>query len=102
MAAKADMIGYACASATLSHGRAFDRRLCNDIETKSGVPAVASAGAMVEALQRLDISSIGFASPYVKELNHDAVLFFESASSGVLNSANIGSNFSSVEQGSAL
>lgn len=99
MAAKVDVIGYACASATLSHGWAFDRWLCKDIEAKSGVPAVTTSGAMVEALQHLDISSIGFASPYVEELNRDAVSFFESAGIEVANCANTGSTLSSAEQG---
>jgi maleate isomerase/arylmalonate decarboxylase len=99
MAAKVDVIGYGCASATLSCGWDFDRQLCKDIEAKSGVPAVTTSGAMVEALRGLGISTIGFASPYVEELNHDAVSFFESAGINVVNCANVGTALSSVEQG---
>ena len=47
----------------------------------------------------MDITTIGFASPYVETLNHDAVSFFESAGINVVNCANVGAELSSVEQG---
>lgn len=99
MAAKVDVIGYGCASATLSCGWQFDRELCQSIKAKSGVPTVTASGAMVEALQLRGLSSIGFASPYVEELNHDAVSFFKSAGIEVVECANPGSDLSSTEQG---
>lgn len=98
-AARVKVIGYACASATLSCGWTFDRHLRADMEAKAGVPAVTVAGAMIEALAVLKASRIGFASPYVGDLNRKAVAFFAEAGIQAVNCADIGAALSSLEQG---
>lgn len=98
-AARVNVIGYGCASATLSCGWTFDRRLCADMEAKAEIPAVTVAGAMVEALSALNASRIGFTSPYVGELNRKATAFFVEAGIQVVNRADVGTALSSVEQG---
>lgn len=97
--AKVDIIGYGCTSASLSSGREFDLQLAKEISTISGVRAVTTSGALVEALQLRGFSTIGFASPYVEEINRDAVAYFKSAGIKVVKCANIGSNLSSTGQG---
>ncbi len=70
-----DVIFYGCTSATLTHGPSFDRELAKQIKRDSGAETVTAAGALVHALQALDIKRIGFASPYVPALNDLAVAF---------------------------
>lgn len=75
--AEVELIAYACTSATLAEGPEFDRRFCAEIEQKSGVPAVTTAGAIVEALQDLGAGRVAFTSPYVPDLNRESVEFIE-------------------------
>ncbi|MEH6579724.1 MAG: aspartate/glutamate racemase family protein [Amphritea sp.] len=98
-AAKVNVIGYGCASATLSCGLDFDRRLREDMQAKAGVPVVTVAGAMVEALALLDATRIAFTSPYVRDLNRESASFFEEAGIQVVNFADHAKALSSVEQG---
>lgn len=73
--ARPDVILYGCTSATLSHGREFDRMLVEKVAALSGAAAVTAAGAVVESLQALGVMRIGFGSPYVADLNDRAVAF---------------------------
>lgn len=70
-----DVIFYGCTSATLTHGPTFDRALAERIKADSGAETVTAAGALVHALQTLDVTHIGFASPYVAAINDMAVDF---------------------------
>jgi len=72
---KPDVVWYGCTSATLTHGRTFDRQLAARINAKSGASTVTAAGALVHALQTLGATKIGFASPYTKDINQEAVNF---------------------------
>ena len=76
-----DVILYGCTSATLTHGPAFDRDLAARIKAQSGAETVTAAGALAHALEILGINRIGFASPYVSEINEMATGFL--AQSGV-------------------
>ena len=98
-AARVNVVGYACASATLSCGWVFDARLRADMEARAGVPVVTAAGAMVEAISALGASRIGFTSPYVGELNRKAAAFFGDAGIQVVKRADFGTALTSVEQG---
>lgn len=73
--AKPDVVLYGCTSATLTHGPAFDRDLAKRIKARSGAETVTAAGALVLACQTLDVTRIGFASPYVPQINDMAVEF---------------------------
>ncbi len=70
-----DVILYGCTSATLTHGPAFDRELADRIRTSSGAQTVTAAGALVHALHTLGATRIGFASPYVADINDLAIRF---------------------------
>lgn len=75
---KPDVVLYGCTSATLALGSAFDQSLSAKIKQKSGAPCITAAGALVNALNTLNVSNIAFASPYVAALNDDAVHFLAS------------------------
>ena len=72
---KPDVIIYGCTSATLTHGPAFDRALAERIKAESSAETVTAAGALVYALRSMDVTKIGFASPYVPAINDMAVSF---------------------------
>ena len=72
---KPDVIFYGCTSATLTHGPEFDQQLAKRIKDDSGAATVTAAGALVNALNTLGVSKIGFASPYVPAINDMAVDF---------------------------
>ena len=75
-----DVILYGCTSATLTHGSEFDRQLSRNVELRSGALTVTAAGALVNALNFLNVKQIGFASPYVPAINDMACLLYTSPS----------------------
>ena len=74
---KPDVILYGCTSATLTHGPEFDRALTAKIKQDSGAQTVTAAGSLVQALQAIEAKTIGFASPYVPNINDMAIDFLE-------------------------
>jgi maleate isomerase/arylmalonate decarboxylase len=78
---RTDVILYGCTSATLTHGPEFDRALSARIKEQSGSETVTAAGALVHALGTLQVTRIGFASPYVAAINDMALAFL--AATGV-------------------
>ena len=77
--ARPDVVLYGCTSATLAHGCHFDETLAERVRAVVGVPAITAAGALVTALKYLGIRRIGYASPYVAELNSRAIRFLGEA-----------------------
>ena len=77
--ARPHVVLYACTSATLAQGPAYDLTFRRKIEDLSGVPAVTAAGAVVEAMDTLGVVRFAFASPYVRSLNDLAIEFLESS-----------------------
>ena len=74
---KPDVILYGCTSATLTHGPEFDRALTAKIKQDSGAQTVTAAGSLFQALQVIGATNIGFASPYVPNINDMAIDFLE-------------------------
>lgn len=70
-----DIVMYGCTSATLTHGADFDRDLARRINQTSRAQTVTAAGSLVQAAQTLGVSRIGFASPYVAQINDEAIAF---------------------------
>ena len=63
------VIGYGCTTGSLFRGLGHDKAIEERIERASGVPAVATAGAVVKALRALKITRVAVATPYIDELN---------------------------------
>ena len=61
---------YGCTSATLTHGPAFDRDLAAKIGDRSGAVSLTAAGSLIRAIRALGITKVGFASPYVGDINN--------------------------------
>jgi len=64
-----DVIGYGCTSGSLFRGLGHDQVIEARIERASGLPAVATAGAVVSALRALNIEKVAVATPYIDEIN---------------------------------
>ena len=67
--ARVDVIGYGCTSGSLFRGLGHDKIIEEKIEKASGTPAVATAGAVVKALNALNIRKVAVATPYIDEIN---------------------------------
>lgn len=94
-----DVILYGCTSATLTHGPAFDRELAARAEAMSGAKTVTAAGALVAALRALGVTRIGFASPYVDEINDQAIAFLAESGFETASRAGVGVALDNYGQG---
>jgi len=68
--ADVDIIGYGCTSGSLVKGLHHDKDIVSKIERVTNVPAVATAGAVVDALKSLKIRKVAVATPYIDEINN--------------------------------
>jgi maleate isomerase/arylmalonate decarboxylase len=94
-----DVILYGCTSATLTHGLAFDRDLAARIRGITGASTVTAAGAILHGLRALGVTRIGFASPYVGEINELATAFLLAAGIETVAQADIGRALDNYGQG---
>tara|TARA_B100000674_G_scaffold348445_1_gene291772 strand:- start:8319 stop:9065 length:747 start_codon:yes stop_codon:yes gene_type:complete len=94
-----DAVLYGCTSATLTHGADFDKDLAVRINTYSNALSLTAAGCLIEALNALAVSRVGFASPYVGEINQLAIRFLESQQITTVNCADIGRELGNYGQG---
>ena len=95
----ADVILYGCTSATLSHGPEFDHSLAARIGSHSGAQTVTAAGALIHALNVLQIDRIGFASPYVPRLNDRAIGFLAESGIETVSRAEVSERLGNSGQG---
>jgi len=95
---RVELIAYACTSATLADGPEFDQAFCDEITQKSGLPAVTTAGALVEAIQDLECKRVAFTSPYVPRLVEDSIDFIQQCGIEVVSQVSFDDELSSLEQ----
>ena len=98
-AARVDFVLYGCTSATLSWGLDFDRDFEARIARLAGVGAVTAAGALAEALRDLNLSRVGFCSPYTRQLNAEGAAFLGQAGFEVISQAYVGADLGNDGQG---
>ena len=98
-ATRPDAVIYGCTSATLAHGPKFDQQFAQRISDMIGKPAITAAGALVLALQSLGAKKIGFSSPYVEQLNQEAIDFLTQSGFETVSSAYVGSDLGNYGQG---
>lgn len=97
--AKPDVVLYGCTSATLTHGSAFDRALAARIKAHSGAATVTAAGALIHALRTLKIARVGFASPYVADINDMAIAFLAENSVETIARVDVAGTLDNTGQG---
>lgn len=90
---------YGCTSATLTHGPAFDRDLAEKIRAAIDAVSITAAGALVAALGALGVARVGYASPYVGEINDLAVAFLADEGIDTATRVDIGRDLGNYGQG---
>ncbi len=99
MGARPDVVMYGCTSATLTHGRAFDRKLAERIKGQTGAQTVTAAGALLKALAALEIGKFAFASPYVPQINDQAIAFLATGGHDCVSRADVEGELGNYGQG---
>ena len=82
-----DIIVYGCTSGSFYGGLAHDRKVLDEIARATGLPAVATTTAAVEAMRLLGMRRLSVASPYLDEVNQRLKAFLEESGFEVLNVA---------------
>ncbi len=67
--ASVEIIGFGCTSGSLFRGKGHEEMIEKRIRRASGVPAVATAGAVIRALRALGVRRVAVATPYIEEIN---------------------------------
>ncbi len=88
--AEVNVIGYGCTSGSLLKGKDHGGEIERKISEKTGIRAVATAKAVIEALTELAIKRLCIATPYVEEINELEKIFFEQNKIDVLNIKGLG------------
>ncbi len=88
--ARVDVIGYGCTSGSLFKGKDHDLTIEREIEGKTKVPAVATAKAVIEALDTFQISRVCVATPYIDEINERVQKYLEQNKIEVLKIEGLG------------
>ncbi len=83
--ASVDAVAYGCTTGSFYKGPGYDEELLNLIEKASGVPAVATAPASVEALKELGAKKISVATPYPEWNNRQLKIYYETMGFEILN-----------------
>lgn len=94
-----DVVLYGCTSATLTHGPSFDADLAKKIKTGSGAVSLTAAGALVEGIKAVEARKVGFSSPYLGEINEQAMQFLASQGIETVKCADIGRELGNYGQG---
>jgi maleate isomerase len=83
-------VAYACTSGSFVGGRAGERRLV-DAMCAAGAPrAVTTSGALLVALERLDVRRVAVATPYVEEVTDRLAEFLAEADVDVVSQGQLG------------
>lgn len=88
--AKVDIIAYACTTGSLFKGPSHHVEIRQRIEGETGIPAIATAGAVVDALKSLNARRILVVTPYIDELNVKEREFLEANGFRVLDIRGLG------------
>jgi len=85
---KPDVIAYCCTASSIVQGSEYDRHLKEELQRSTGTECFTAVGAIVEALEKLNVKKISIASPYTDNIDHAEKIYFESIGFKVLDTAN--------------
>ena len=81
-----DVIAFGCTSGSFLHGLGWDQKMIEEIEEVSGgIPTVATARCVIDALNELGVKKIAAASPYPPEINERLKKYLGDAGFDVVN-----------------
>ena len=84
------VIGYGCTSGSMLKGKDHGGEIERKIMEKTGIPAVATAKAAIEALSELRIKKLCVATPYIEEINELEKSFLEQNKIDILRIKGLG------------
>lgn len=67
--AQVDVIVYGCTTGSLIKGKGYDEETERRIVKTTGIPAIATAKAVVDVLREKGIKKVAVATPYTEEIN---------------------------------
>jgi maleate isomerase len=67
-----------CTAETILQGIDYDKKLTEDIQKATGIPAKTMASGVVEALRELKARKLAIVTPYIEEINRRERVFMES------------------------
>ncbi len=73
-----DVLAYGCTSGSLIRGVEWEKSLKRRLEEAAGLPAVTTAGAVVEGLRALGAERVSVFTPYIDDVNAVEKSFLES------------------------
>ncbi len=94
-----DVVLYGCTSATLTHGPSFDADLAQQIKAGSGAQSLTAAGSLIVAIQALGATKVSFSSPYLGEINTQAMDFMAANGIETVRCADVGRELGNYGQG---
>jgi maleate isomerase len=94
-----DVVLYGCTSATLTHGPSFDADLAEKIKAGSGAISLTAAGSLIAGIKAIGATKVGFSSPYLGEINDQAMAFLKSNGIETVNCADVGRELGNYGQG---
>ena len=74
---KPKVIAYCCTASSIVQGQEYDQHLMAELSKITETPCFSAAGAIIDALEALDISRISIVSPYTDMIDHAEHQFFE-------------------------
>ena len=83
--ARVDVVAYGCTTGSFYRGPGYDREMLSTIERAAGVPAVAAAPAVVDALRHFGARRVSVATPYPDWNNQRLRAYLEASGFEVLN-----------------
>ena len=94
-----DVVLYGCTSATLTHGPSFDTDLAEKIKAGSRAISLTAAGSLIAGIKAVGATRVGFSSPYLGEINEQAMDFMASNGIETVNCADVGRELGNYGQG---
>ncbi|MGY4100774.1 maleate cis-trans isomerase family protein [Nocardia sp. R16R-3T] len=85
-----EVVAYLCTSGSFIRGLAYEKSLRDTICRAGALDAVTTSGALVEAIQHLDISRVSVLTPYDEILTHKLHDFLAEAGCIVIRSDHLG------------
>ena len=80
---KPRVIVWACTSGSFLQGAENEGELEREIHSVTGIQAVTTSTAMIEAIRAMKITRLALVTPYIKEINESQVRFLEATIRGL-------------------
>ena len=80
---KPKVIAWACTTGSFIKGIGYDQELLEEIERGTGIKALSTSTAVVNALKELNIKRVAVTTPYIREVNEKEKTFLEQSIPGL-------------------